>query len=267
MPDKSYVKRKRTTHVGPGPSADPQVYQDTENALRELLQQAMRDAKERDYKWGPYNRGWLAPSASWADDFPPSPHTPPGAPPVPAPPGWGSYEPVGPGSDLAQMMRRLETIAPGIRGLSNKIGLGPNIHSINRLLSGKDASGASGARFLGQGLTPLVNDTLQGSRGVETGDIQISPFQRGAGLFNTLAHELSHGTDGPWASGHPKADVIGAVAEMVHRRQPSQPTSLWSSRSREPVREQLDELFGEKPWYEVNEKLQAIIDAYGSSLR
>ena len=245
MPNR--VKRRQRP-VQPPVTHDPQVYRDTEDALREVLQEAMAEGAVDTSDW--------AMGTGTGD-----------APFVGSPPGWGSYRPVGPGSDLAQMMRRLETIAPGIRGLSNKIGLGPNIHSINRLLSGKDASGASGARFLGQGLTPLVNDTLQGSRGVETGDIQISPFQRGAGLFNTLAHELSHGTDGPWASGHPKADVIGAVAEMVHRRQPSQPTSLWSSRSREPVREQLDELFGEKPWYEVNEKLQAIIDAYGSSLR
>ena len=235
-----YVGRRRRPVQPPG-THNPQVYQDTENALRELWQQAMRDAKERDYKWGPYNRGWLAPSASWADDFPPSPHTPPGAPPVPAPPGWGTYEPVGPGSDLAQMVRRLETIAPGIRGLSSDIVLGPDTDYMNQLY------GLGHPELLGRGRQPLFPTAIRGNRDPESGNIFVSPFRRGSGLASTTAHELHHGT----GERHPEAHVIGAVAEMLTGGLTGPPALRGHDPSiQEAVLSKLDALFGETPWYE-----------------
>ena len=269
MPKKGFpfVRRRKPAYPAVGPfrmdreeiaaSQDPQVYRDTEDALREVLQQAMQDAKNADWRYGGPNRPWGQPvRPGWDKSFPPSPHTPPGWPLVSPPPGWGTYEPVGPGSDLAQMVRRLETIAPGIRGLSSNIGAGPD-KDLMRVLFNQGSP-----EYLGSGRTPLANMDLRGQRGIESENIHINPFllasgatvaggQRSPEMFGTTAHELSHGTHRGWGDDHPEANIVGSLAEMLAGGLSAPPASLRRAppRTQEAVTSQLDTLFGGKPWY------------------
>ena len=205
----------------PQPPTSQQAYRDTEDALRELLQGAMAEGAGDTSDWT---------MGTGTGD----------APFVGSPPGWGSYEPVGPGSDLAQIVRRLETIAPGIRGLSSNIGAGPDKGFMQSIFN------QGSPEFLGSGRRPLADLTLRGQRGIESGDIYIAPSGRGHRLFGTATHELSHA-----GVGHPQANVVGALGEMLAGGLSAPPASLrrTSPKIQEAVLSQLDTLLGEKPWY------------------
>ena len=244
MPNR--VKRRQRP-VQPPVTHDPQVYRDTEDALREVLQEAMAEGAVDTSDW--------AMGTGTGD-----------APFVGSPPGWGSYRPVGPGSDLAQMMRRLETIAPGIReSLSGDVSLGPNKRFIERALEGW-----GGPEWIGTGLNalPAVASPLGMATVGEDEQVWLSPQQksfawlsthrrrhdmvRDEDLFSMLTHELIHTARDPKDAFDQLPSEIGeALARMLYEGSsaPSKLGTVDDPEMKPKTLEGLDTRLGEKPWY------------------
>jgi len=236
----------------PQPPTSQEVSRDTEDALREVLQGAMAEGA-RD------TSGWTMGTGTGDAPF------------VGSPPGWGSYRPVGPGSDLAQMMRRLETIAPGIReSLSGNVSLGPNKRFIERALGGW-----GGPEWIGTGLNalPAVANLLGVATLGEDEQVWLSPQQqsfawlsphrrrhdmvRGEDLFSMLTHELIHTARDPKDAFDQLPSEIGeALARMLYEgsRVPSKLGSVDDPEMKRKTLEGLDTRLGEKPWYRRREQ-------------
>ena len=233
------------------PEESQQVYRDTEDALREVLQKAMAEGAPDTSEWT---------MGTGEGDLPF----------VPSPPGWGPHRSVGPGSDLAQMMRRLETIAPGIReSLSGNVSLGPNKHFIERALGGW-----GGPEWLGAGLNavPAVGNPLGFASVGDDEQIWISPqkqnfawlsphrkregMRRGEDLFSILTHELIHTARDPKDAFDQLPSEIGeALARMLYKgsRVPTELGSVSDPKMKRKTLEGIDTLLGDKPWYRRQE--------------
>jgi hypothetical protein len=200
-----------------------------------------------------------------------------GLPVVPPPPGWGVTPGIdGPGTDIARMLRQLESISPGIREKAGKITMGPNTEDIERLLGPMYDLSSGQPQFLGQGLTPLdLGSMLGGAYYQNPGSISVNPKWKGSDLFEVLAHELQHASmdTGPLSflmgpvpeighySGdilrkfgtgygpHERANLAGAVAKMIYEDSDSPPSQLHQRDLSVSEHEDLDELFRGEPWY------------------
>jgi hypothetical protein len=199
----------------PKGTSQPAATQDTEATLRQLLQELMAANT-------PDTSAWTMGTGEGNLPF------------APSPPYWeearGRTLPPGPGTDVAQMTRLLETIAPGIRSrTSGPITMGPNTAWIKEVLRQRQPE------LLGTENQPLLSSNARGMHVLEA----VGPFEtyspgplgrvlesiyleptppklaRGARLFETLAHELTHGIE-PQLTPHDEsaADIVGKLARM-----------------------------------------------------
>ena len=167
---------------------------------------------------------------------------------VEPPPGWGSSINVGPGSDVAQMLRRLDNVAPGIGGLVGDITMGPDSGYIERAFDKQP-------ELLGYGRRPLPRTNVSGTYDLKSHDIYLSPHQRKSDLFRSLTHELLHKSEGAWED-HTQPYIAGEIAKMMYAPSTAEEIGNWvlrrglgSERDRE-VALGLDELLSGLPWYE-----------------
>lgn len=176
-----------------------------------------------------------------------------GLPIVDPPPSWDfSGDLVGPGTEVARMMRQLEGIVPGLRGRAGKITMGPNREMIRRLFR------AGKPDLLGYGRTPVPRKNVTGTYWGDTGSIYLAPEQKGADLFSTLAHELQHASKPSWTED--PAELAGALAKMVYRESDTPPSlQRVPQKTRRRIDAQLDEFFKDEPWYQPRESLDEMI--------
>ena len=278
------MPERRREEPDSAPPQSRQVHDDLENILRNLFlsevatpqksRRRMRDfeflrgedaydqhyvdsyRQRRGFGWEEPNKGTPYPRVPYTSDVP-SDRAPASVgellfgatrPYVEPPPGWGSSINVGPGSDVAQMLRRLENVVPGISGLVGDITMGPDSGYIKRIFDEKP-------ELLGYGRRPLPRTNVAGTYNQKSHDIYLSPYGRGSDLFGTLSHELLHKSEDGWA-GEVVAYIAGELAEMMHA--PLTPEEIgyrvlrrgiYSDRDRE-VALGLDELLSGLPWYE-----------------
>ena len=279
------MPERRREEPDSAPPQSRQVHDDLENILRNLFlsevatpresrrrmrdfeflrgedayDQHVRDAywQSRDWGWEEPNKGTPYPRVPYTSDVP-SDRAPASVgellfgatrPYVEPPPGWGSSINVGPGSDVAQMLRRLENVVPGISGLVGDITMGPDSGYIESALDEDPGR-------LGYGRRPLLRTNTLGTYNPKSHDIYLSPQGgRGTDLFGTLSHELLHKSEGAWAD-HVPAYIAGELARMMYA--PLTPEEIgnrvlrggvYSERDRE-VALGLDELLSGLPWYE-----------------
>ena len=106
------------------------------------------------------------------------------------------------GADTARYVEQLRALDPRILERIGKITTGPNLSLIETLVN-QDRSD-----LLGGGNSPLPKASLIGQFHRKRRSIHLSPHLRKKELFNTLAHELSHG----YGANEENADRIGEEA-------------------------------------------------------
>ena len=276
------MPERRRQEPDSAPPQSRQVHDDLENILRNLFLAEVATPQEsrsrlRDYahlrgedearrearqvRSGDPNKGTPYPRVPYTSDVPSDRGNDGGffgwpdgfgatRPYVEPPPGWGSSIDVGPGSDVAQMLRRLENVVPGIGGLVGDITIGPNSDYIEWVLN-------KNPKFLGYVRNPFPRATRRGSYSPSSHDIYIRPAQRESGLLGTLAHELLHKSESG-SEDHTLPYIAGEIASMMY--EPLSPEEIGNRvlrRSLDPsslhprkVALGLDELLSELSWYE-----------------
>ena len=164
-------------------------------------EQALRDVLNRPPNWSRVNPKW-----SMNNDWPMVPeHAPPFRPDTPV------NNPT-----VAQQLRMLEQIAPEIRGrLEGGITLGPTRGSMN-VMSRSNLP-----------IDAFDNTTLQGvfNSGERTIGLRPRLERNPSELFNTLAHEVTHGA----GYDDDKAYPVGKLAEKLFKSWHSYPDSPFES--------------------------------------
>ena len=188
--------------------------EDVENVFRRLLELYKTNNPSGEVSWVPSDRDtdWLS-KYPWKGEPVLRPYVPP-------PPGWGPDPVLGPGPDVAQALRRLQQVEPGIADDLRRIDIGPTSSSIYwyGVPTGiSDTKGDyMGHRRYGHyapsdrsiGLNPRIGS---GRHDESFG----SPDER-ATIGSVLAHELEHHADKTWFVRGPGEESDDAQHELAY---------------------------------------------------